>query len=89
VDAFPIEFLGEFNDAYCIEGALLNAYSAACAEILVYDRLLLPLHESDRVTSVQHFRAEAIAGYSTIIRFAMLLVKYGYSYHSPESLLTE
>jgi hypothetical protein len=79
VNAFPIKFLREFDDAYRIERTFLDAYSTAGAEFLVNDRLLFARHELNRIPSIEYLGAESVARYSTVVRFAMFFVKCGYT----------
>jgi len=74
VDALPVEFLREFDDAYRVEGAFLDAYPAASAKIFVNYWFLLSSYELDRVSSIEYFGAESVAWYSTIVRFTVFLV---------------
>ena len=77
MNAFPIQFLGKFHYANGVKGAFLDANSAARAEVLIDDWLLLPLHELDRITPVQHFGAETVTRNAAVVGLTMLFVQRG------------
>jgi hypothetical protein len=79
MNAFTLQFLWKFDDAYRVEGAFLDADSAARAEVFIDYWFLLAFNELDRVASIEYFRAESIAGDSAIIWLTVFLIERSYS----------